>query len=442
MKRTGKPSWLAQQLFHCLEALRDDCVRMVDGCFTQTFGNPQGQLHATIVVHNARFYRRVIFGGGLGAAEAWMDGDWTCDELTTLVRILIRQRELLGRVDSVRTWPLRALAKVSHWLRRNSRAGAKRNIREHYDLGNDFFELFLDETLSYSCAVFEHPDATLAEASRAKLERVCRKLDLRPDDDLVEIGTGWGGLAIHAAGNYGCEVTTTTISGEQHRLATERVRSARLNDSVRVLAEDYRDMSGQFDKLVSIEMIEAVGHQFFGTFFRQCSRLLKPDGLMLLQAIVIKDQFFAAHRHSADFIRQHIFPGGCLPSVTALCEAMTADSDLRVVHLEEMSDHYAETLRRWRRQFWSRIEAVRRLGYSERFIRKWDYYLHYCEAAFEERQVNVVQMLLAKPRCHIDPVSLALPSGDVTANRHLAVINPGANSAYFPHKGQATCPPL
>lgn len=441
MKRTGKMNWFGQLLFRKLETLRGDGLRFVDGCMTRSFGDPEGELSATVVVHHPRFYRRVVLGGGLGAAEAWMDGDWTCDDLTTLIRILLRHRELLDRVDSLGTWPARALAKIAHWLRRNSRSGARRNIHEHYDLGNDFFELFLDETLSYSCAVFEQPATPLVEASRAKLDRVCRKLELQSDDELVEIGTGWGGLAIHAAGNFGCEVTTTTISAEQHRLATQRVQAAGLADSVRVLADDYRDLSGQYDKLVSIEMIEAVGHEFFPTFFRQCSQLLKPDGRMLLQAIVIKDQFFAAHRHSADFIRQHIFPGGCLPSVSALCDAVTVASDLRLVHLEEMSDHYAETLRRWRRQFWNRIEDVRHLGYDERFIRKWDYYLRYCEAAFEERQVNVVQMLLAKPRCRVDPLTLSLPVSTQTAQCHLSLSKSTVASATFPLKAQS-CPLL
>lgn len=426
MQRSEDPGWFARRLFCMLATLRDDCLRIVDGCFTRTFGNPHGQLSATVVVHSPRFYRRVIGGGGLGAAEAWMDGDWTCDDLTALVRILLRHRELLRQVDSLRTWPTRALAQLSHWLRHNTRANARTNIQEHYDLGNEFFALFLDETLSYSCAVFEQPAASLSEASRTKLDRVCRKLHLQPHDALVEIGTGWGSLALHAAGRCGCRVTTTTISHEQHRLARQRVAEAGLSDRVSVLASDYRDLSGQFDKLVSIEMVEAVGHEYFHTFSRHCSNLLKPDGLMLLQAIVIKDQFFAAHRHSADFIRRHIFPGGCLPSVTALCEAMTAASDLRLVHLEEMSEHYAETLRRWRRRFWEQIDVARRLGYNERFLRKWDYYLHYCEAAFEERQVNVVQMLLAKPGCRLDPLALRLPSVRHSLNQTAA---PNSDSA-------------
>jgi cyclopropane-fatty-acyl-phospholipid synthase len=406
---SGQPGFFARRLFQSLSPLTGDCIRLVDGCLERTFGDVRGELRATVVVHHPRFYRRVLLGGGLAAAEAWIDGDWSCDDLTTLVRIFVRHRELIERMNSPRTWLSRMLASLKHLLRRNTRPGARRNIHEHYDLGNEFFELFLDDTLSYSCAVFELPEATLEEASRAKLERLCTKLQLVPADHLVEIGTGWGGLALHAAGNYGCRVTTTTISRQQHQLATQRVREAQLAGRVQVLNRDYRDLEGRFDKLVSVEMIEAVGHEFFDEFFRRGSRLLKPDGMMLLQAIVIKDQFFAAHRHSVDFIRQHIFPGGCLPSVSALCDSMKRASDLRLVHLEEMSDHYAQTLRRWRQRFWTRIDAVRSLGYSERFIRKWDYYLRYCEAAFEERQVNVVQMLLAKPRCRLDPLTLALP---------------------------------
>jgi cyclopropane-fatty-acyl-phospholipid synthase len=409
-RHNQQPGHLARLLFASLAPLQHDRIRLVDGCLERTFGRGNGELCATVVIHHSRFYRRVLFGGDLGVAESWIDGDWSCDDLTKLVRIFIRNRHLIERLNSPRTWLSSMLAGLQHLLRPNTRGGARRNIHEHYDLGNDFFGLFLDETLSYSCGVFEQPNSSLHEASVAKLERVCRKLNLRPADHLVEIGTGWGGLALHAAGQYGCQVSTTTISEEQHRLATERVREARLAGRVQVLNRDYRDLEGQYDKLISIEMIEAVGHDYFDAFFHHASNLLRPNGMMLLQAIVIKDQFFAAHRNSVDFIRQHIFPGGCLPSVTALCDSMTRASDLRLVHLEEMSDHYTRTLRAWRERFWSRIDDVRKLGYSERFIRKWEYYLRYCEAAFEERQVNVVQMLLAKPRCHVDPLSAWPPT--------------------------------
>lgn len=407
--RDSQPSFFARQLFRSLRPLQQDQIRVVEGCVTRSFGNSGGTLSATVVVHHPRFYRRTLLGGGLGAAESWMDGDWSCDDLTTLVRIFIRNRHVMERMNSPRTWLSKTWARLKHLLRRNTRGGARQNIHEHYDLGNDFFRLFLDETMSYSCGIFEQPDSTLAEASQSKMQRICLKLNLRPDDHLVEIGGGWGGLALHAAGQFGCRVSTTTISREQFRHMNQRVDEAGLSNRVKVLEQDYRDLEGKFDKLVSVEMIEAVGHEYFDTFFRKSSSLLRPDGMMLVQGIVIKDQFFAAHRHSADFIRQHIFPGGCLPSVTALCESMTRASDLRLIHLEEFSDHYARTLRQWRKRFWAKVEEVRELGYSERFIRKWEYYLRYCEAAFEERQVNVVQMLLAKPDCRLDPLSVPLP---------------------------------
>ncbi len=409
------PGIFASQLFRNLDRLRGDCVRVVDGGLVRTFGDPQGELCATVVVHHSRFYRRVLLGGDLGAADAWIDGDWTCDDLTRLVRIFLRNPDLAGRLHSLFSWPALLVSRLHHLWRRNTRLGARRNIHEHYDLGNEFFELFLDDTLSYSCGVFERPGATLGEASRAKLFRACAKLDLQPSDKLIEIGSGWGGLAVYAAENYGCHVTTTTISRAQERVATDRVRDAKLDGRVHVLNRDYRDLDGTYDKLVSVEMIEAVGHEYFSEFFRRASALLAPHGRMLLQAIVIKDQRFAAHLRTADFIRQHIFPGGCLPSVTALCEAMTRASDLRLVHLEEMSQHYVRTLQHWRDRFWEQMDAVRQLGLGESFIRKWDYYLRYCEAAFAERQVNVVQMLLAKPECRFDPLTIALPCAEAEA---------------------------
>jgi cyclopropane-fatty-acyl-phospholipid synthase len=425
-------------LAQSLRPLQQDCIRVVDGTRVYAFGGPGGAT-VTVVVHHPRFYRRVVLGSGLGAAEAWIDGDWSCDDLTRLVRIFIRNRHLVERLSGAPAWVANLVAGARHLWRRNTRTGARRNIHEHYDLGNDFFRLFLDETLSYSCGVFEQPAASLDEASLAKLERVCRKLDLRPSDHLVEIGTGWGGLALYAAGQYGCRVTTTTISAEQHKLASARVAEQNLAGRVQVLSRDYRDLDGVYDKLVSIEMIEAVGYQYFPTFFEQASRLLAPDGRMLLQAIVIRDQFYAAHRHSADFIRQHIFPGGCLPSITALCTAMTQASDLRLVHLEEMSDHYARTLRAWRERFWERREEARALGYTERFLRKWEYYLRYCEAAFEERQVNVVQMLLAKPRCHVDPLAISVPA--VESPSALAAAREGNETppALRPRSAAAPC---
>ena len=328
-----------------------------------------------------------------------MDGLWTTNDLVGLLRVFLRNEDVMNQLD-------RGLARATvfaGWLaqvlaRRNTRRGSQRNILAHYDLGNDFFSLFLDPTLCYSCGIFEDPAMSLEDASRAKMERVCRKLDLRASDHLLEIGTGWGGLALHAATHFGCRVTTTTISRQQHELACQRVRNAGLQDRVTVLCRDYRDLTGRFDKIVSIEMIEAVGHAFLPTFFRQCSQRLAPEGVMLLQAITIGDSRYRQHLRSADFMQRYIFPGSCLPSITALTHAMTSGSDLQVVDLEDITPHYVPTLRHWRRRFHEQRDAVRALGYPERFMRMWEYYLCSSEAGFAERYLGDVQLLAARPQ--------------------------------------------
>jgi cyclopropane-fatty-acyl-phospholipid synthase len=289
--------------------------------------------------------------------------------------------------------PLRLAA---HWLHRNTRAGSRRNIAAHYDLGNEFFRLFLDETMMYSCAIFEHAQMTLAEASVAKLEAVCRKLALAPGDHVLEVGSGWGGFALHAAGRYGCRVTTTTISPSQFELARERVRAAGLEGRVTVLLEDYRDLAGRYDKLVSIEMIEAIGHRQFEEFFRVSAARLAPGGRMLLQSIVIDDRHYARARDEVDFIKRYIFPGCCIPSLGALSQAMTAASDLHIEDVEDIGPHYATTLARWRDNFLARLAEVRALGYPDEFIRMWEFYLCYCEAGFAERALGDVQLLLRR----------------------------------------------
>ena len=277
-----------------------------------------------------------------------------------------------------------------------------KNILAHYDLGNDFYALFLDETMTYSCGIFEREDSTLKEASEAKYDRICRKLMLTTGDQVLEIGTGWGGFAVHAAGNYGVHVTTATISDEQHQFAQNRIKAAGLEDRITLLKSDYRDLSGKFDKLVSIEMIEAVGHHFYATFFRTCSRLLKDDGMMALQAITIGDQIFDRHRRSVDFIKRYIFPGSCIPSITAISNAIARATDLRLVHLEDITPHYARTLSEWRRRFFANLDKVREMGYSDTFIRMWEYYLCYCEGGFAERYIGDVQMLFTKPLYRMD----------------------------------------
>ncbi|MEW6296644.1 MAG: cyclopropane-fatty-acyl-phospholipid synthase family protein [Thermodesulfobacteriota bacterium] len=390
-----------------LRRLRHGRLTVIDGDTRQTFGrlSPDCQLAATVFVHDApRFYSAVACAGDIGAGEAYIDGLWSCDDLTALVRILLRNRAVLDGMASGLARVTVPLRKLFHFLRRNTPTGSRRNIAAHYDLGNDFFALFLDETLTYSCGIFTRPESTLQEASRAKIERICRKLQLSPADHVVEIGTGWGSFAIHAAKHYGCRVTTTTLSRQQYDLARQRVAAAGVADQVTVLCEDYRTLTGQYDKLVSIEMIEAVGHAYYDTYFRRCSTLLKPDGMMLLQAITIADQRYERAKRSVDFIQRYIFPGSCLPSITAICDSLARATDLRLFHLEDLTPHYATTLRHWRERFLAHTDDVRALGYPDSFIRMWEFYLCYCEGGFHERATGDVQMLLTKPQCRRAPI--------------------------------------
>ena len=319
------------------------------------------------------------------------------DDLVEVIRVFARHRAELGGVDRGTARLGLWLGRLLHLLRRNTRGGSQRNIRSHYDLGNDFFALFLDPTFTYSCGIFEHPEASLEEASIAKYERACRKLKLTSADHVLEIGGGWGGFAIHAAQSYGCRVTTTTISDEQRELAEQRVKQANLTDRVRVLALDYRDLEGLYDKLVSIEMIEAVGHEYLETFFHTCSDRLRPDGVALIQAITTTDQNYDASRRSTDFIKRYIFPGGQLPSLGAIQRAVGRATDLRLVHLEDLTPHYVRTLGSWRKRFLNRIEDAKQQGLSKEFIRMWDFYLAYCQGGFAERTTGVAQLVFEKP---------------------------------------------
>ncbi len=354
---------------------------------------------AAITIRDPRFYRQLVLGGSLGAAEAYIRGYWTSDDLMSLVRLFCRNDGLASGFERGLARLARLPAAAAHRMRRNTPAGGRRNIAAHYDLGDDFFSLFLDETLAYSCAFFPSSESSLLDASTAKFDRICEKLELRSTDHVIEIGTGWGGFALHAAQNYGCRVTTTTISRRQYEFARRRVEEAGLRDRVTVLTDDYRQLRGTYDKLVSIEMIEAVGHRYFDAFFRVCSNLLEAEGLMLLQAIVIPDQRFDRYKRSVDFIQRHIFPGGCLPSLGAICESVGRVSDLWPCDLEDITPHYAETLAHWRRRFTANVSEVRKLGFSEDFVRTWQFYFCYCEGGFRERVIGDVQMLLAKPRC-------------------------------------------
>lgn len=382
-----------------LERLQFGQIDVSENGSHATFGQPSEDFPLTARIHvkSPRFYRDLAFGGSIGAGEAYINGRWASDELCDLLRILIRNRDVLETMDSGLALLSRPLQKVLHTLNRNTRKGSRKNIAAHYDLGNDFYKLWLDPSMMYSCAYYDTQATTLDDAATAKLDRICRKLDLSAADSVMEIGTGWGGFAIHAARHYGCHVTTTTISQQQHDFAKQAIADAGLEDRITLLLQDYRDLEGRFDKLVSIEMIEAVGHEYHDTLFRKCCDLLKPDGQMLLQAITIADQKYDDYKTGVDFIKRYIFPGGCLTSVTDMSRTLTTHTDMRVIHLEDIGPHYATTLRDWNDRFFARIDEVRQLGYSDEFIRMWQFYLVYCESAFIERAIGNVQMLIMRP---------------------------------------------
>jgi cyclopropane-fatty-acyl-phospholipid synthase len=403
---TVKPSMLdglARRLvLRQLERLDRGALRLIDGNESHRFGSSDDSgISARITVVDPRFYSELAFGGSIGGAEAYMHGYWECDDLVALVRLLLQNRSVVDGMEGGAARFTAPLQKLFHWVNRNTHEGARRNIAAHYDLGNDFFALWLDETMMYSSAIFEHADMTLQQAQEARLDHICRKLRLGPEDHVIEIGTGWGGFALHAAGKYGCRVTTTTISAEQYEFSRQRVADAGLHDRITLLRDDFRELSGQYDKLVSIEMIEAIGHELLSTYFRKCGELLKPSGAMLIQAITIADQRYEAYRKSVDFIQRYIFPGGHLPSSAVMVDAVARHTNLRLLGLEDIGQHYATTLRRWRDNFFARLDEVRRLGYPTPFIRMWEYYLCYCEGAFRERAVSDVQIVFTKPESRL-----------------------------------------
>ncbi len=373
----------------CLELIEPDGRRF-------RFGDAAADLAATIKVNSARFYRALL-GGSVGLGEAYRDGHWDCEDLVALIRIACRN---LGSLDAWRRrlHPLLVPLEKTRWrVPRNSRGASRRHISAHYDLGNDLFALYLDESMMYSSAVFPDPEASLAEAQQNRLERICRALELGPDDHLLEIGTGWGAMAAYAASNYGCRVTSTTISQEQREGALRRIRDASVEDRVTVLLDDYRDLRGRYSKLVSLEMIEAVGWQYFDLFFRRCSELLEPDGLFFLQSIVIDDRLYETEKAARSFANSLIFPGGCLPSVEVIQSSVARETDMSTVWLEEIGAHYARTLELWRERFVANSDLAGELGYDEPFRRLWTLWLAMSEAGFRERRLRDVQVLFAKP---------------------------------------------
>jgi cyclopropane-fatty-acyl-phospholipid synthase len=401
LKQKSRSKWVANfaksQILGHLSHLTTGRLTLIDAHDTCFYGNREHELHAVIHVHDPRFYGEIAFGGSIGAGEAYMLGYWSADNLTNVIRIMCLNQSVMDSLEGGYQWLTKPVMRVLHWLNSNTAEGSRKNIAAHYDLGNEMFQLFLDPTMMYSSAMFNHTTDSLQQASELKLKTICDKLDLKPTDHVIEIGTGWGGFSIYATQNYGCKVTTTTISEQQFQLAKARVQAAGLESKITLLLDDYRHLQGQYDKLVSIEMIEAVGYQFYDTYFSKVNALLKPDGLALIQAITIADQRYESARKSVDFIQRYIFPGSCIPSNTAMLGSITGKTDLRLFDLEDIGPHYATTLRMWRENFFANISQVRALGYSEEFIKMWEFYLCYCEGGFEERALGNVHLLLAKP---------------------------------------------
>lgn len=386
-------------VIHHLNQLTRGRVTLEDRFTHSSHGSYEHARDALIRVHDPRMYRSAVLGGGLGFAEAYLEALWDSPDLTGLLRVFARDVQIAHKNDRGLARLKSPLLRAGSYIKRNTRIGSRRNIAAHYDLGNEFFSLMLDETMTYSCGIFPSPITSMQQASINKLDRICQKLGLQPGDHVLETGTGWGSFAIHAAKNYGCRVTTTTISARQHDIARKRIEEAGLSDKVTLLLKDYRDLEGQYDKLVSIEMIEAVGHGYLDTYMGACANLLKPDGQMLLQVISMPDQRYKAYLRTTDFIQKHVFPGSCCPALGAVAKSVTRATDFRCVQYEDMTPHYVTTLGHWQQSFDEQIDQIRALGYPERFIRLWNYYLAYCRAGFAERYIGVGQMLLNKPDC-------------------------------------------
>lgn len=358
---------------------------------------PGGAPSAMMVVHDERVFSRILSGGEMGLSEAFVDGDWSSPDLVALIRLALRNNSAMQRLNTTTSWLSRQAQRVAHAMRSNTLEGSRKNIAAHYDLGNDFFSLFLDRELMYSSAWYDNDADTLEQAQFNKLDRICRKLQLTRDDHVLEIGTGWGGFAAHAAVHYGCRVTTTTISREQHAYAAERF--SRLGDAgarITLLEDDYRTLTGRFDKIVSIEMFEAVGLAHYDTFFAACDRLLSPTGAALLQLITMNEQDFPVYRKSTDWMQTYVFPGSELASLSEILRSLGRVTSFRPFHLDDLGTHYARTLHEWRARFLNNLEAVREMGMDDRFIRTWDLYLAFCEAAFAERHISDVQLMLTR----------------------------------------------
>jgi cyclopropane-fatty-acyl-phospholipid synthase len=371
-------------------------IDVVEGARERSYGPPDADLHATVTINDPAAWRGPL-RGSVGLGEGYVDGLWETDDLVALIRIAARELREMDGIRGAVARPRGLLHRLRGLVPENTRNGARRNISAHYDLGNDLFAAFLDERMMYSCAYFPDAAASLEQAQLAKLDRICDRLRLGPENHLLELGTGWGGMAIHAARRSDCRVTTTTISREQYELARRHVRAAGLEDQVSVLLQDYRDLDGRYDRLVSVEMIEAVGWQYFDDYFRRCDELLTDDGLMLLQAITIDDRIYEIEKAARSFANTHVFPGGCLPSEGLIAGCLERVTNMRQVWRDDITAHYPPTLATWRERFFDAWERLRGRGYDERFRRLWDFYLSSSEAGFRERRIGDVQTLFAKP---------------------------------------------
>jgi len=387
----------AKKLFlSMLEGLQGGSLELILSDRTLNFGDVRSELSAQLLVHRERFFARALLGGDTGIGEAYMDGDWSTPDLVTLVRLAVRNLAQLEKSNSFFSSLSRFADRLRHRLRANTVAGSRRNIYAHYDLSNQFFRLFLDRSMVYSCAWYETPADSLETAQLQKLDRICRKLELQPQDRVLEIGTGWGAFALHAARNYGCQVTTTTISQQQYDYARELLDVADPNHRIHLLLKDYRELSGSFDKIVSIEMFEAVGFEHYDEFFGACDQLLEPDGSMLLQTITMNEQRFPRYLKQSDWIQKYIFPGAQLASLRGVLDSLARATRLSLFHAEDMGAHYARTLAAWRERFLNSVAEVKALGFDDRFMRMWDYYLAFCEGAFLERHISDFQLLLTR----------------------------------------------
>jgi len=410
-KSTAMTNWLKSAVKSQLNYLSHGKLKLIEKDETTTFvGSIDSDISAEIEILNDEFYWYIAFGGGVGAGEAYISNFWRSPDLTQVIRLFAVNQSVMDSMEGGLAKFTTPMKKLFHWFNKNTQKGSKDNIVAHYDLGNDFFKLFLDPTMMYSSGIFYKQSDTMEQASINKLERICARLKLKPSDHVVEIGTGWGSFAIYAAKNYGCHVTTTTISEEQYDYAQERINEAGLSSKITLLKKDYRALEGRFDKLVSIEMIEAVGHQYFDTFFKKCSDLLKDDGQMLIQAITITDQRFDQAKKDVDFIKRYIFPGSCIPSVNSISQSLSKSSELRITHMDDIGTHYAKTLNQWRKSFIQRLDDVRAQGFNEAFIRMWEYYLCYCEGGFKEQVISTTQLHLVKPMARVSMSMKALES--------------------------------